>query len=329
MKTIAFFNNKGGVGKTTLTYHLACMFSALGAKVLAVDLDPQANLTSSFLDDARLEELWSSEPAKSVAGSLAPLLERLGDVQPAHVEEVSGLGLIPGDLALARFEDRLGAAWPACLDDNPSNARDAFRVTSAFHRMIATAAGARGSNLALLDVGPTLGALNRAALVAADYVVVPLAADLFSLRGLQNLGPTLDEWRSGWQTRRARPNASGVEELPAGSMRPLGYVVLQHAARKANDPARAYHRWIDRIPHVFHQELLHDPVPVGDDPARLALIRHFRSLLPLAMEARKPVFELKAADGAIGSHAATVQDAKESFASLARSLAEQIDLALP
>ena len=58
MKTIAFFNNKGGVGKTSLVYHLAWMYARLGVNVLAADLDPQANLTSMFLDDEKLEPLW-------------------------------------------------------------------------------------------------------------------------------------------------------------------------------------------------------------------------------------------------------------------------------
>jgi cellulose biosynthesis protein BcsQ len=55
---IAFFNNKGGVGKTSLVYHLAWMYRDLGLNVLAADLDPQANLTSAFLDEERLEEIW-------------------------------------------------------------------------------------------------------------------------------------------------------------------------------------------------------------------------------------------------------------------------------
>jgi cellulose biosynthesis protein BcsQ len=52
---IAFFNNKGGVGKTSLVYHLAWMYLDLGLKVIAADLDPQANLTAAFLDEDRLE----------------------------------------------------------------------------------------------------------------------------------------------------------------------------------------------------------------------------------------------------------------------------------
>ena len=56
---VAFFNNKGGVGKTSLVYHLAWMYADLGVRVVAVDLDPQANLSAAFLDEDRLAILWS------------------------------------------------------------------------------------------------------------------------------------------------------------------------------------------------------------------------------------------------------------------------------
>jgi chromosome partitioning protein len=242
--------------------------------------------------------------------------------------DVDGLGLIPGDLSLSGFEDRLAQAWPLCLDDNAASAKDAFRVTTAFYRIIRSAAMDRKSDVVLLDVGPNLGALNRAALIAADAVVVPLAADLFSLRGLRNLGPALREWRDGWSTRCQRPHARGIE-LPSGTMQPIGYVVLQHAAKKANEPARAYHRWIDKFPEAFHEELLEDPAPTGTDPYCLALVRHFRSLLPLSLEVRKPVFDLKAADGAIGNHATTVKDAARTFELLAREIAERAGVDIP
>ncbi len=61
MISLAFFNNKGGVGKTSLVYHLAWMYAELGLPVLAADLDPQANLTSMCLDDNRLETLWGDD----------------------------------------------------------------------------------------------------------------------------------------------------------------------------------------------------------------------------------------------------------------------------
>jgi len=55
---VAFFNNKGGVGKTSLVYHITWMLADRGVRVVAADLDPQANLTAAFLDEDRLEQLW-------------------------------------------------------------------------------------------------------------------------------------------------------------------------------------------------------------------------------------------------------------------------------
>ena len=74
MRTIALFNNKSGVGKTTLVYHLAHMFPRLGYPALAVDLDPQANLTSAFFDEDRLENLWSEE-ADTILACVSAILE--------------------------------------------------------------------------------------------------------------------------------------------------------------------------------------------------------------------------------------------------------------
>ena len=184
MITIAFFNNKGGVGKTTLVYHLAWMYADLGVSVVAADLDPQANLTAMFLDEDRLEELWpDGDHPHSILGSISPILRGLGDIREPHVEDIaSELGLVVGDLGLSRFEARLSAAWPGCLDGDES----AFRTESAFHRTILHATKARDAKLVLIDVGPNLGAINRSALIAANFVAVPLAPDLFSLQGLRN-----------------------------------------------------------------------------------------------------------------------------------------------
>ena len=121
MKTITFFNNKGGVGKTSLVYHLAWMYADLGVNVVAADLDPQANLTSMFLDDSHLETLWTEgNRRRTIYGAIQPLLEGSGDVTIPHVEHPSpGLGLVIGDLALSAAEDELSSQWPDCLDRKP------------------------------------------------------------------------------------------------------------------------------------------------------------------------------------------------------------------
>lgn len=323
MITLAFFNNKGGVGKTTLVYHVACMLAEIGVKTLAVDLDPQANLTSAFLDESKLESLWTSDGG-TILGAVAPILEGVGDVaEVAPLEVRDNLHLICGDLGLSQFEDKLSVSWSSGF----SGDRAALRITSAFHRLILQSGVAVGAEIALMDVGPNLGAINRASLLAADHLLIPLAADLYSLQGLRNLGPTIRKWRSDW----AIPDKSQVAfPLPTGEMAPIGYVVLQHAVR-LDRPVKAYQKWLDRIPSEYRRSVLGEATPSWfgasqADPNRLASLRNYRSLMPLAQNARKPMFELRPADGAIGSHSQYVQTCYAEFQELAVEILRRVNI---
>jgi chromosome partitioning protein len=328
---IAFFNNKGGVGKTSLVYHLAWMYCELGLRVIAADLDPQANLTSAFLEDDRLEEIWGDEPINShntVFRCIKPLRIGVGDIADANLEPIDdGLNLLIGDLRLSDFEDELSSQWPACLDRNPR----AFRVISAFWRILSQAASREGADVVLVDLGPNLGAINRAALIAADYVVVPLSPDLFSLQGLKNLGPTVQRWRAEWQERIPKNPALDLA-LPSGKMQPIGYVILQHGVR-FDRPVKAFQRWIEKIPDTYNIDVIQNLNPVvttpAADPNRLASLKHYQSLMPMAQEAHKPIFKLKPADGAIGAHVTAVRNVYQDFKSLAQKIAARIELQLP
>jgi cellulose biosynthesis protein BcsQ len=330
MKTIAFFNNKGGVGKTTLVYHLAWMYSDLGVSVVAADLDPQANLSAMFLSEERLEELWpDGDHPKSILGTVSPILRGLGDITEPHVEKINrDLGLVVGDLGLSRFEAKLSSAWPDCMGRDEAG----FRTESAFHRAILKAAEARDAELVLFDVGPNLGAINRAAIIAANFVVFPLAPDLFSLQGLRNLGPTLRDWRNEWRDRLDRRPADPGLLLPSADITPAGYVVMQHAVR-ADRPVKAYDKWMRRIPGVYHKEVLDDGGTAAssttEDAECLATLKHFRSLMPMAQDALKPMFHLKAADGALGGHIYAVQECHRDFEKLARAVAGKCGIAIP
>lgn len=328
MSIVAFFNNKGGVGKTSLAYHLSWMYAQQGLRVLAVDLDPQANLTSMFLDEDILETLWpEGEHPGTVLGSLRPIIRGVGDLKPPHLQTVGSaaslfdprISLLVGDLGLSAFEDKLSASWPLCNDRDES----AFRVISAFYRMIDFAVAQTHADVVLLDVGPNLGAINRAVLIAADHVVIPLAPDLFSMQGLRNLGPTLRRWRDEWKERLSRNPALDLR-LPAGAMQPAGYVFMQHFARDKR-PVNAFDRWMQRIPREYRVSVLDEPdgapVRVDADPYCLASLKHYRSLMPMAMEARKPMFLLKPADGAIGAHTYAVQQCRDDFQKLADRIA--------
>lgn len=185
--------------------------------------------------------------------------------------------------------------------------------------------------LLFIDVGPNLGAINRAAMIAADYVIVPLAPDLFSLQGLKNLGPTLRQWREEWKSRIVK-NPDPTLPLPQGVIQPAGYVVLQHTVRR-NRPVQAYGRWMDKIPTQYRISMYdeHDiAVPsVANDPLCLARLKNYQSLMPMAMEAHKPIFFLKPADGAIGGHIAAVKSCYMDFKHLAEVIAQHCDIQLP
>ena len=317
---IAFFNNKGGVGKTSLVYHLSWMYADLGARVLATDLDPQANLSAAFLDEDELLVFWpEGTHPNTISGCLQPLQKGTGDVSEAHLQTISErLALIVGDLNLSNFEDQLSEAWPKCLDRDERS----FRVTSAFWRIMQAAANQHRADLIMLDLGPNLGAINRAALIASNYVAVPLSPDLFSLQGLRNLGPKLRSWRSDWK-RRIPENPASDLPLPQGKMDPIGYVVQQHSVR-LDRPVQAYDRWIEQIPNVYQKAVLNEQPSSITSPAEdkncLALLKHYRSLMPLAQQARKPMFHLKPADGALGSHFKAAQEAQKDFGRLALNI---------
>jgi chromosome partitioning protein len=325
---IAFFNNKGGVGKTSLVYHLAWMYQELGQRVIAVDFDPQANLTAAFLDEERLEDIWvASDQPNTVFRCIQPLIRGVGDIAAPQLEMVGEqLALLVGDLLLSGFEDDLSVEWPGCLDRKERS----FRIISAFWRLIQSAIDQHHADIVLMDLGPNLGAVNRAALIAADYVVVPLSPDLFSLQGLNNLGPTLRRWKSEWQERLPKNPAADLR-LPAGQIQPVGYVVLQHSVR-LDRPVKAYQRWMEKIPEVYRSVVLDEPnqpeISIANDPNCLALLKHYQSLMPLAQEARKPMFFLKPADGAIGAHIAAVKSAYKDFQGLARAIANSVNFEL-
>jgi cellulose biosynthesis protein BcsQ len=318
---LTFFNNKGGVGKTSLVYHLSWMFTEMGRRVVAVDLDAQANLTAAFLDEDEIDDLWEIQQGPStIYRAIAPLTQ-VGDLQEPILKNVArNLHLVPGDVALAGFEELLSTMWPESMGDH--NLYRPFRVLTAFWQVAQLAASRVNADLILVDVGPNLGAINRSALIASDYVAIPLGADLFSLQGLRNLGPTLRSWRSLWKKRVENWSAPEFD-LPIGKMRPLGYIVQQHGVRLSR-PVKAYDKWVNRMPGVYHTSVLNKPfaerLAPSEDNHCLATLKHYRSLIPLAQEARKPIFSLTPADGAIGNHAQAVADARNDFKRLAEKL---------
>jgi cellulose biosynthesis protein BcsQ len=329
---LTFFNNTGGVGKTSLVYHLACMIADMGKRVVAVDLDPQANLTAAFMSDDEVESLWEGQArGATIYRCIKPLADTSDIIDPELHKISERLHLIPGDVELSSFEDALSEQWPKGLSDD--NLFRPMRILSAFWHVMQKGAEIVDADLILADIGPNLGAINRSVLIATDCVVIPLGADIYSLQGLKNLGPALRAWRASWKKRRdtwevyrRRSEYPGFI-LPQGEMKAIGYICQQYGVR-LDRPVKAYDKWVDRIPRVYREAVLAESmtndIKPSDDAYCLATVKHFRSLMPMGQEHRKPIFMLTAADGAIGSHANAVNDATKIFLDLAKKIGEQI-----
>ena len=325
MKIIAFFNNKGGVGKTTTVYHIAWMLNELRYKVLAVDLDPQCNLSSIFLSDERMEEIVLEEEKITILDAIAPVSE--GEpFNPAHIEEItSNLFLLIGNLSLSAFEDKLSDAWTKCLGGDFFS----FKVISVFKTLIADAAKRCDADYVLIDVGPNLGAINRAVLISSEFFVLPVASDLFSLQGIKNIGKTFTDWKSQWNKRLLEyPPDKDKNLIPEGAMTPIGYLLMQYSARESR-PVKSYIKWADRIPQVYWQNVLKGAcgdvtTSVDIDSNCLAMLKHYHSLAPMSMEAKKPMFLLKPADGAIGNHQQAVKRCYQDFEALTKKIIDKV-----
>lgn len=326
---LTFFNNKGGVGKTTLVYHVSHMLAHMGVSVLVVDCDPQSNLSSAFLEDEELQRLWddSTQP-QTIYRAIRPLI-KTGSITPPVLQAISPkLHLIVGDLGLSSFEDQLSEEWNKAMYDTPDTYERAFSILTGFWRCAQEAAKTCGADLIIFDIGPNLGAINRSVLLGTDHVVIPLGADLFSLRGLRNMGPALKNWQRDWKTRTNNKPFTDFE-LPQGKMDVLGYIAMQHQERLSR-PVHAYRQWIDRIPHDYREFILQDKpneVPaIENDPYALTMLRHYKSIVPLGQEARKPIFSLKMADGLSGSQTTTTKAAYDDFKKLAQTILKKAHL---
>jgi cellulose biosynthesis protein BcsQ len=321
MKSIAFFNNKGGVGKTSLIYHLAWMYADLGRRVLLADLDPQSNLTAMCFNDETIERIYEADKTDTIYSAIEPVKRGAGDLRlfdPLAV--TAGVAILPGDLMLSNYEDDLSAAWPRCLDGDER----AFRITCAFHRVIEDSAMRHGADLALIDIGPSFGALSRAALIAAEFVVTPVTPDLFSFRGLMNVGQRLRSWREEWRERLS--SAPALEFAPPSSaMTPIGIVVSLHSEHAGAATRAAQTAGIDW--QAVYRAFLDNP-RIPDSKFLLGRIKDYRSLVGLAREVHKPVFRLRPGDGAIGGLQGAVAAAYSDFETLARNIAARIDIEL-
>lgn len=234
-RTTCFFNNKGGVGKTTLAANLAAELAlSFKAKVLMVDADPQCNLTQYVLPEDETNEIYSSEDFLSIYSVIRPLSHGKGYERDLPVRNTKSFGfdIIIGDPRLALQEDLLAGDWR----DAKGGGMRGLRTTFVFAELVKLAKE-RGYDFVFFDMGPSLGAINRAVLLAMDTFVVPMSIDVFSIWAIKNIGQTVAIWQRELKTglQLAEEPSEILELSPKGRIAFLGYVTQQHKERTGYD----------------------------------------------------------------------------------------------
>ena len=168
---IAVANQKGGVGKTTTTVNLAACLAAMGRRVLLVDLDPQANATSGV----GVEKVEGASAYRALLGE-GSLLEKVQKTAFKNLQLIaSEVDLCGAEIEVSRLDNHL----------------QRFRLALA--PVIAT----EKHDVILVDCPPSLGILTLNTFAAADWLVVPLQCEYYSLEGLSMVQRIIGQLKDG------------------------------------------------------------------------------------------------------------------------------------
>lgn len=322
MRIISFFNHKGGVGKTTLLFNVGVALASSGRRVLFVDADAQANLTGTALP---ADDYSRNLDAKNtIYDSLLPVIRTNGEpITPDPVKIRDNAWLVPGHIRLSEYEESLATDWPNTL----AGRYEGFQRSTALWRIIHNAAEKVDAEVVLIDVGPSVGSLNRMVILGSDGFVIPLSPDLFSLTALPSVGNSVATWIAEWRGALAQAAARGTDKempggLPIGEPSPLGYISQQFASYRSA-PATAFKRWLNQIPGVYAEQVAERlsgvgiSIPTGDP--QIGTVRNLSSLVPMAQEANAAIFELSGAE-ARGAQYVRARDTLKDFEALAEEI---------
>jgi cellulose biosynthesis protein BcsQ len=325
MKKVALFNHKGGVGKTTLTINIADALADAGKTVLIVDADPQCNITSFYIDEPSLEKLLGESNDNgsdaTVWSAVKPVVEGRGDIIAIPEWQVGNrpIYLLPGDVLLSDYEEELPSAWTECF----ARRTRGYDVTTALPRVAAATAKKIRANVILYDVGPNVGALNRAILLDCDYFITPVAADLFSLRALSTVGRSMAKWITDWTTVRGLASAADRSKLPLGKPNYLGYVTSAYKVNTGKSAANPHADWEKKIAPRVRDRIIEDlkavdPKLLPQGGNKLGGIKHYQSLAASAQQHGVAIGKL---GGLVNpGHTGAINDARTDFADLTKEI---------
>lgn len=326
MRTLSFFNNKGGVGKTTLSTNVAHYFARQGKRVLYVDCDPQCNATQLMLTEEQHEKIYlnSSNDEQAERESLAntvyamfiPLREgeTLIETDIRSVRSTRfGVDVLPGHPALSNIEDVMSDAWQSSLAKKTGDFR---RIHWAGQLAVAMEDEDRYDYI-FFDVGPSLGPFNRTVLLGCDAFVTPTSTDLFSFHAFGNLAKwfsdwvteyseisegNLAQWRSYSSDISAKTRKLRLHGYDGRGLQYLGYTTLEYVKKRANGQEQlvgAFERFRGKFEHEARR--IDDSLGNRSERYLLGHVPHMHSMPATAQDVHAPIADLQSKDGVRGS----------------------------
>lgn len=341
MKSVAVFNNKGGVGKTTLLCNLAAYLALKeNLRVLLVDCDPQCNSTQLVMGEKFASNFYwkdHQDPTTTIADLMQPIQEGDSEVSDdfvpiSRLRNRFGCDLIAGHPSFSFLEDKLSLAWSSVSAGEIGG----YRKTNWARSLCAMVS--KDYDLVLFDVGPSLGAINRSVLLGCDYFITPMGSDIFSILGLRNIQRWLAEAIRTYEHGVARCNEltpGGLDKYkvpraPSIKNGFIGYTLNQYLTKSKGGERIATDRYeeilrkvpqeIDQLKNQFGSDTLknHD--------AKLGDVPHMYSLIPLAQTRSAPIGELTSRDGIVGSHYRMIENYEVRISEIAENFQKNIGL---
>jgi chromosome partitioning protein len=335
---ISLFNHKGGVSKTTTAFNLGWAMAERGHRVLIVDGDPQCNLTGTVLGFdgvADFASFYRHEPNANISACLAPIFQGTGKpLAPAKITETTNknLYLLAGNIDLAENETQISVAL------STSTAIPALQnIPGSICALLRQTAEANDLSAIIVDMSPSVGALNQCFLMGSDYFIVPTSPDYYCNQAISSLARVLPRWNAGVQIFR---NESLQYAFPKVPPRFCG-IISQRYRPRLGEPAKSFQQWIDQIKQTVLRELVpsltangmaisvadFNAAAPGDTPFNLINIADFNSLIAQSQKFNTPVFALSDAQiEQAGIILKTMKESRNQFAEAFDNLANTIEI---
>lgn len=290
---ICFFNNKGGVSKTTSVFHVGWKLSEMGKKVLLVDADSQCNLTLLAIGIDKFEEYYQKDVTSDIKTALEPAFKSQTQlIQPVECIEIKeDLYLMPGHIDLSTYEVQLGISFQINSFTSMQN------IPGSFNYLFETTAKKYDVDYILIDLNPSISAINQAILLSSDFFIVPTSPDFFSLMAIKSLSNILPKWEK-WAISARENFSTAVYPFPTRTPKFLGYTVNDFNIRR-NQPTIATKAMIEKVneivngtlvPNLKRSNMILDE-NIGES-YRIAEIPNFNTLMQKSQEFNVPVFKL-------------------------------------